>query len=102
MFGYTSAEHFMQLTLDVLEKRSLPTEKFANISTDGPNINKFLHKTLDFKLKGSHLHPGLLPFNPCNFHKCYNAFHKGTAIYGKDSENLTFELHAWFKISACK
>ena len=43
MFGHTSAEHLMQLTLDVLEEYSLPAEKFANISTDGPNINKSLH-----------------------------------------------------------
>ena len=43
MFGHTSAEHLMQLTLDDLEECSLPAEKFANISTDGPNINKSLH-----------------------------------------------------------
>ena len=92
----------MQLTFDVLEECSLPAEKFANISTDGPNINKSLHRKLDSKLKESYLHPGLFPFNPCNLHKCCNAFHKGITIYGKDSENLTFELHAWFKISPCK
>ena len=102
MFGHTSAEHLMQLTLDVLEECSVPAEKFANISTDGPNINKSLHKKLDSKLKESYLHPGLLPFNPWNLHKCHNAFHKGTTVYGKDSENLSFELCAWFKISSCK
>ena len=101
MFSHTSAEHLMQLTLDVLEECSLPAEKFANVSTDGPNINKSFHKKLDSKLKESYLHPGLLPFNPCNLRKCHNAFHKGTANYGKDSEYLTFELHAWFKISPC-
>ena len=99
MFGHTSAEHLMKLTLDVLEKRSLPAKTFANISTDGPNINKFLHKKLDSKLKESYLHPGLLPFNLCNLQKCHNAFHKGR---DKDSENLTFELQAWFKISPCR
>ena len=101
MFGHTSVEHLMQLTLDVLEECSLLVEKFANI-TDGPNINKSFHRKLDSKLKESYLHPRLLPFNPCNLHKCHNAFHKGITIYGKDSENLTFELHAWFKISLCK
>ena len=102
MFGHTSVEHLMQLTLDVLDECSLLLEKFANISTDGPNINKSLHRKLDSKLKESYLHPRLLPFNPCNLHKCHNVFHKGITIYGKDSENLTFELHAWFKISPCK
>ena len=102
MFGHTSVEHLMQLTLDVLEECSLLVEKFANISTDGPNINKSLHRKLYSKLKESYLHPRLLPFNPCNLRKCHNAFHKGITIYGKDSENLTFELHAWFKISLCK
>ena len=64
--------------------------------------NKSLHKKLDSKLKESYLHPGLLLFNPCNLHKCDNAFHKSITIYGKDSENLTFELHAWIKVSPCK
>ena len=36
MFGHTSAEHLMQLTLDVLVECSLPAEKFANI-IDVPN-----------------------------------------------------------------
>ena len=36
MFGHTSAEHLMQLTLAVLVECSLPAEKFANI-TDVPN-----------------------------------------------------------------
>ena len=53
MFGHTSAEHLMQLTFDVLEECPLPVEKFANISTDSPNINKSLHKKLDSKLKES-------------------------------------------------
>ena len=102
MFGHTSIEHLMQLTLDFLEECSLPAEKFTNISTDGPKTNKSLHKKFDSMLKESYLHPALLPFNPCNLHKCHNAFHKGITIYGKDSQNLTFELLAWFRISPCK
>ena len=98
MFGHTSAEHLMQLTLDVLGECSLPAENFANIYTDDPNINKSLHKKLDSKLKESYLHPELLPFNPCNLHKCHNAFQKDITIYGEDSGNLTFELHIWLKI----
>ena len=38
MFGHTSAEHLIQLTLDVLEECSIPVEKFDNISTDGPSM----------------------------------------------------------------
>ena len=102
MFVHTLAEHLMQLTLDVLEECSLAVEKIASISTDGLNINKSLHKKLDSKLKESYVHRGLLPFYPCNLHKFHNTFHKDITIYGKDSENLTFELHAWFKISLCK
>ena len=99
MFVHTLAEHLMQLTLDVLEECFLAVEKIANILTDRININKSLHKKLDSKLKESYLHPGLLPFNPCNLHKFHNTFLKDITIYGKNSENLTFELHAWFKIS---
>ena len=67
-----------------LEESSLPVEKFSNISRDGPNITKSLHKKLDSKLKESYLHAGLLSFNSCNLCKCLNAFHKGITIYGKN------------------
>ena len=51
MFGHTSAKYLMQITLDVLVECSLPAEEFANISTDGPNLNKSLQKKLDSRLK---------------------------------------------------
>ena len=102
MFGHTSAEHLVGLVLEIAEECSLPLPLFANLSTDGPNINKSLHTKLESKLREDYIHPGLLPFNSCNLHKCHNGFHKGIIVYGKESESLAFDLHSWFKFSPCK
>ena len=102
MFGHTSAEHLVGLVLEIAEECSLSLPLFANLSTDGPNINKSLHTKLESKLKEDYIHPGLLPFNSCNLHKCHNGFHQGIIVYGKESESLAFDLHSWFKFSPCK
>ena len=101
MFGHTSADHLKDLVMEVMDGCDIPVEKFANLSTDGPNINIGLHNRLHHHLKDL-LHSGILSFNPCNLHKCHNGFHKGILQYGKDVENLAFDLHSWFKISPCK
>ena len=102
LFGHTSAEHLKELVIGVLNECNIEMERFAHLSTDGPNITKSLHKLLDGHLKEVQLCKGLLGFNPCNLHKCHNGFHKGIVVYGKEVESLAFELHAWFKLSPCK
>ena len=86
---------------NVLELSDISAQKMASLSTDGPNINKALHKRLDEKMKEEG-HPGLLPFDPCVLHKAHGGFHKGLLQYVQDVEHLSFELHSWFKIAPCK
>ena len=86
---------------NVLELSDISAQKMASLSTDGPNINKALHKRLDEKMKEEG-HPGLLPFEPCVLHKAHGGFHKGLLQYVQDVEHLSFELHSWFKIAPCK
>ena len=100
-FGHTSADHLKDLVMEVMDECDILVEKFANLSTDGPNINIGLHNRLHHHLNDL-LHSGILQFNPCNLHKCHNGFHRGILQHGKDVENLAFNLLAWFKISPCK
>ena len=100
-FAHTSADEMQKMVLDILESCDISIDKFANLSTDGPNINKGLHQRLDQKLRED-LHHGLLPWNPCTLHKVHTGFHNGLLEYGKDLENLAFDLHGWFKIAPCK
>ena len=78
---------------NVLELSDISAQKMASLSTDGPNINKALHKRLDEKMKEEG-HPGLLPFDPCVLHKTHGSFHEGILQYGQDVEHPSFELHS--------
>ena len=81
-FAHTSADELQKLVLNILESREISIDKFANLSTDGPNINKGLHQRLDQQLK-ENLHHRLIPFNPCVLHKVHTGFHNGLLEYGK-------------------
>ena len=101
LFAHTSADHLQELVFDVLKSSHISHDHFANLSTDGPNINISLHRRLDSQLQEI-LHPGLLPLNPCCLHKVHTGYHKGILVYGTEVENLAFDLHSWFKIAPCK
>ena len=100
-FAHTSADELQKMVLKILESCEMSIDKFANLSTDGPNINKGLHQRLDQQLK-ENFHHGLIPFNPCALHKVHTGFHNGLLEYRKDMENLAFDLYGWFKIAPCK
>ena len=53
-FAHTSADELQKMVLNILESCEISTDKFANLSTDGPNINKGLHQRLDQQLKENH------------------------------------------------
>ena len=101
LFAHTSADHLQELVFDVLKSSDISLDHFANLSTDGLNINIGLHRRFDIQLQEI-LHPGLLPFNPCCLHKVCNDYHKEILVYGTDVENLAFDLHSWFKKDPCK
>ena len=100
-FAHTSADELQKMVLNILKSCEIYTDKFANLSTDGNNINMGLHQRLDQQLK-ENLHHGLIPFNPCVLHKVHTGFHNGLLEYGKDMVDLAFDLHGWFNIAPCK
>ena len=101
-FAHTSSEALKDIVLHVFSTSDIEIDRFANLSVDGPNINKGLHQPLDKHLREGSNHPGLQEFHPCPLHKVHTGFHNGLCSYGHDVENLAFELHSWFKISPCK
>ena len=75
--------------------------KLFNISSDGPHINRKVHRLLDQELRKSG-HNGLLPFIGCTLHTMHNGYHKGIKEMSANIEDLVYDLHAWFKNSPCK
>ena len=79
---------------------NLPSNCLCNILSDEPNINKAIWRKLDGGLK-ERGYKGLIEFINCTLHVMHNGFGKGiTAKGGLDEtiEQLTFNLHAWFKV----
>ena len=79
----------------------LPWERFFNLSSGGPNINIAAWNLLNEVLKKS-VHKRLLALVICTSLIVHNAFQKGINEYGQYSEQLSFDFHAWFRISPCK
>ena len=76
-FAHTSADEQQKMVLNILESCEISIDKFANLSTYIPSINKGLHQRLDQQLK-ENLHHGLIPINPCVLHKVHAGFHNGS------------------------
>ena len=85
----------------VLEKNSLDTQLFFNLSMDGPNINKSLWGKVNQKMVSLGFN-GLLSLVVCNLHIIHKAFQYGCTEYGSEVESMAIDLHGWFKIAPCK
>ena len=80
-FGRATGDYVVDLFLQLQQDENkqnypLPWDALANLSSDGPNINRKIWQLLDTKLKEMG-HNGLLPFISCTIHVVHNAFHKG-------------------------
>jgi hypothetical protein len=62
----------------VLTDDVIPLQRFLHLSSDGPNVNKSLFKSLDEEVKSSRSghadDVGLLNIGTCNLHVVHNAF----------------------------
>ena len=72
----------------------LYTRKLLQISSDGPNVMKALHKKVR-----DELNPNLIDISTCNIHKIHNAFSKAYDSFGSDVEDLGIEIYYYFKTS---
>ena len=50
LFAHTS-DHLQELVFEVLKSSHISLDHFANLSTDGPDINIDLHQRLDSQLQ---------------------------------------------------
>ena len=100
---FLKAVHFGHATADIVSEAllklgdgdpelNLPRKNLISLSSDGPNVNKSIHKRINESLKADG-NPGLLDFEPCNLHTVHNAFRKGLNCFGSDAEELTFDMY---------
>ena len=76
-FGHTTSEAMRDMVTDIFKNCGIEISKFANLSLDGPNINKGLHQRLHSHLIEGSNHPGLFPFLPYPLHKVHTCFKAG-------------------------
>ena len=100
-FGRTSGIDISLNILLAIKETGLPLGKLFNISSDGPNINKTVWREINDTLRKEGF-SGQIPHTTCCLHIVHNVFHKGLNIYGEESEELTFDMHYWFKNAPCK
>ena len=105
---FLKAVHFGHATADIVSEAllelgdgddpevNLPMKNLISLSSDGPNVNKSIHRKINESLKAGG-NPGLLDFEPCNLHTVHNAFRKGLNCFGSDAEELTFDMYQFFK-----
>lgn len=86
------------LIFEKIEEAVTPlyARKLLQISSDGPNVMKALHK----KAKED-LNPNLVDIGTCNIHKIHNAFCNAYDVFGDNVECLGIEVYYLFK-SACR
>ena len=85
MFARATAEKLQEMLMGLQNDEvlsDLPWEKFCNVSSDGPHINKKLWRLINSELlkEGKH---GLMPLLVCNIHIIQNGFKKGIDAYGQ-------------------
>ena len=101
-FGRAPGEKIVELLHQLMPTNEKDIwSKMFNISSDGPHINRKVHRLLDQELRKSG-HNGLLPFIGCTLHTMHNGYHKGIKEMSSNIEDLVYDLHAWFKNSPCK
>ena len=90
MFARATAEKLQEMLMGLQNDKvlsDLPWEKFFNVSSNGPHINKKLWRLINSELlkEGKH---GLMPLLVCNIHIIHNGFKKGIDAYGQLCEQL--------------
>ena len=99
-FGRASGIDISMNILQTIKETCLPLDKLFNKSSDGPNINKTVWREINDTLKKDF--SGIIPQTTCCLHIVHNGFLKGLDMYGKESEELAFDMHYCFKNAPSK
>ena len=102
-FGHAEGQKVAEKLYNKMVEDGLPVEKLATLIRDGPNVNKTIFRSVNHLIKQSNVNfPGLVDLGTCVLHTVHNAFNKGMEQFGKEVDQLCFDLHTLFKSSAAR
>ena len=103
MFGRAKGKDLAQALLDTISEKGyeIPLNQLLFLRSDGPNVNKTVHKYTNDHMKEIGLH-GLVKFHPCPLHIVHNGFRKGLTVFGERAEELALDLFQWFRTHTCQ
>ena len=101
MFGHAEGALVADKMLQVLEAVGVLVSNLLTLASDGPGVNETIWRKIQKDLTDAG-HGDLVEVGTCNTHVRHNAFHYVVNKFGSDVEELTIDLHTFFKLSAAR
>ena len=101
MFGHSFGKDVGEKIMKSLKDDGLDCELLLALSSDGPNVNKTIWKTVDATKKAAG-YPGLVDIGSCYIHVVHNSFAKAKETFSNDVEELAIDLFTYFKQSSAR
>ena len=97
MFGHAFAKTVSDEIWRTLQESRMSPGFLLSLSSDGPNVNKSIKKSINNKLQ-EQFKRQLVDTGSCQIHVAHNSFWKGIEVYGEAIENLCIDLFYFFKL----
>ena len=101
MFGHAFAKTVSDEIWRTLQESGMSPGFLLSLSSDGPNVNKSIKKSINNKLQ-EQFKRQLVDTGSWQIHVAHNSFQKGIEVYGEAIENLCIDLFYFFKLSASR
>ena len=99
--GHATGDIVSTEILNALDNDGLSLRNLLMLSNDGPNVNKTIHRLINDAVVNLR-DKALLNIGTCTLHITHNAFGAGISEYGKNTQELAMNLHAFFHASAAR
>lgn len=100
-FWHAEGEKVGNSIISKLEEDKVDTKSILTLSSDGPNVNKTIFRTVNKALKESG-NPGMMNIGTCNLHVVHNSFCKALEDFHAPVDELAVDIHSFFKYSAAR
>lgn len=93
--GSATAEIIFSCISKAIDKMKLPLNRLLMLGSDGPNVNKKVHRLMNEELKLT-CNRQLVHIGTCNIHTVHNAYLKGLSKLGENAVDLILAIYYFF------
>src|SRR5215469_14689484 len=93
--GKADAQTLYEKINNAISNAKLQFSKILMIGSDGPNVNKTVHKLFNDELIATRSH-GLVNIGTCHIHIVHNAYLNALQAFGQDASDLTVSVYNYF------